>query len=871
MRYDEIISEGLVSPSIGPVLFGYDEIMRDVVTFSTPSDVIQRAYYTCLVYADMIQMYYISKARDAGKKIDEIGLADKTSKIIKEFWNCEKSVNWSKGDLVFSFLMDATADTCVFSEKAFGNIKKVRVCFTKARDNYKESDSYGYDDLKELLRSFRLLATTEFVNDDFAFNTTDGVHSIAAQPFFFLLNRGKISPVKDRFTVCHILTAINNGDKNHEIYAEVREFNSAGPNGRKREFCSQIEPDGNLDSIFRTLGISTKWFDSEEYLGDFTFLNNLIDGSRKAIKKFFASKINHISPQKEMQKEVLGLFADTSLHHKLIETLKKPIFFNDNDESSLNNFLFELFINYGVTNALTALLFSPDAAVGNSLFDYYMAAFTENGCLSEEEEKLLKNECAVSISSQVARLEKIIARSSNGFRRRQREIEAEWRTFYILKAAGIKSENLITDIGSVISIDDYFEMIRNPHASLLESFGNLMTFLNAFYGALLQNSSKLNYSKFVRDFLTLKKDILSQKPDVREQLEAFLKILEASVGNKVVNELIGRRHICNPAEFEDYMQSVLTELSAEQERESETSAVTLPSQDRVFISYSHEDSDLVNKVVNALESLDIHVYYDKQEFHGGDNWEHNTATEIQSENCKVMLVFMSKSSVKKDAVLFELRCMKREGKPIIPINLEREPIRNYLENAMFDINDADGASNASNIAKIIPDSKIYIDILASATGSDAFKDDFAEIIKRDVLFAASQSKSEYRPHSSTFSPLELAIANMYAFFKTGKYLIYDNNEALSGVFSSSTKDLSKCVYPLIASVKEKQIRRDNIALLGYELSAGKKYASSDTKYILTSRKLKADDYYCIPKSRFVGDNCQWMVEPLLIRGDDISE
>ena len=111
MRYDEIISEGLVSPSIGPVLFGYDEIMRDVVTFSTPSDVIQRAYYTCLVYADMIQMYYISKARDAGKKIDEIGLADKTSKIIKEFWNCEKSVNWSKGDLVFSFLMDATADT----------------------------------------------------------------------------------------------------------------------------------------------------------------------------------------------------------------------------------------------------------------------------------------------------------------------------------------------------------------------------------------------------------------------------------------------------------------------------------------------------------------------------------------------------------------------------------------------------------------------------------------------------------------------------------------------------------------------------------------------------------------------------------------
>ena len=112
---------------------------------------------------------------------------------------------------------------------------------------------------------------------------------------------------------------------------------------------------------------------------------------------------------------------------------------------------------------------------------------------------------------------------------------------------------------------------------------------------------------------------------------------------------------------------------------------------------------------------------------------------------------------------------------------------------------------------------------------------------------------------------------MYAFFKTGKYLIYDNNEALSDVFSSSTKDLSKCVYPLIASVKEKQIRRDNIALLGYELSAGKKYASSDTKYILTSRKLKADDYYCIPKSRFVGDNCQWMVEPLLIRGDDISE
>ncbi len=873
MRYDQIISENLLTPSLGPIVFGNDPRIRDFITLGTPSDVAQTAYYTCIMYANLIQMYYIAKARDIGTTIDNISLPDHVCKIIKQFWLCSNDTDWRSGELVFSFLIDASADSIVMGDNAKDIIAKARNAYAHSKVNYKIDSEFTYDDLKSLLKNFKLFASTEFKNNEFIINLHNKIYHIQAQPFVFFLEQGRLSSVENSNAVCHLLSSVKKGDKNYEIFVVVSEINSLGKTGRKRDICCQIEPDGNLDLIFRAIGISAKWFETEEYLGDYTFLNNLIESSKIAIKKYFNTIMQYVSPKKDMSNEIFSLFADTSIFFKLSNNNGKPIYLGNNDES-LSGFLFELFINYGVTNALTALLFSPNERNGQLLFDCYLFAFVQSGCISKEEAENYSIECAQLISSRTTRLNKIMDSSSAGFARRQREIESEWRTYFILRAAGIKNEKLFTDVGSIISIDDYFEMIRNPRASLYESLQSNLTFLNAFYGALLKNSSKLNYAKFVRDFKMIKSTLITENHDNRSLMKVFLNLINESIGNKIINDILGRQRICNPDEFEDYMQTIINELNKQQENFTSYSTPnsTFSSDDRVFISYSHDDYELVSTIVEKLKVNNLKVYFDKENFYGGDDWREKATREILDSHCKAMLVFVSKSSIKKSTVRYELTCIKNENKPIIPINLEPEPIKNYLTDAMVDLQNPDTATIARDVYDFLPASLLYINAVEQDKSGNKILSSCIDKIKHDLFKTVERHYStEYHIHSKAFSPLELAVANLYAYLKTGKYNYYDNEDAIFKIFSNENRDLSKCIYPLIASVKEKQIRRDNITLLGYELMSGKKSSSNQSKYILTSRKLKADDYYCIPKSRFVGENCQWMVEPLLIRDDDLAD
>ena len=55
-----------------------------------------------------------------------------------------------------------------------------------------------------------------------------------------------------------------------------------------------------------------------------------------------------------------------------------------------------------------------------------------------------------------------------------------------------------------------------------------------------------------------------------------------------------------------------------------------------------------------------------------------------------------------------------------------------------------------------------------------------------------------------------------------------------------------------------------LILVGYEIITGKGRENTSTNYILSSHKLTVDDYYCVPKYHSTGENCLWMIEPLLI-------
>lgn len=239
-----------------------------------------------------------------------------------------------------------------------------------------------------------------------------------------------------------------------------------------------------------------------------------------------------------------------------------------------------------------------------------------------------------------------------------------------------------------------------------------------------------------------------------------------------------------------------------------------------------------------------------------------------------MLAFTSKSSVRKEAVEYEITGMKLVKKPIIPINLEKEPISDYLNAAKYEYGNPEktrSATSANKISSVFTESVIFLSARNPSFDDYELNPNLIDEIIKNINRALHSSKNVFSVQQKGFSQLELTVANLYAFLKTSNYKRYNNAEEITELFKSDDSDLSKCIYPLIASVKETQIRRDNITLLGYELIAGKNRTYKNINYILTARKLKADDYYCLPKCRYVGNKCQWMVEPLMIRYDDLTE
>lgn len=61
----------------------------------------------------------------------------------------------------------------------------------------------------------------------------------------------------------------------------------------------------------------------------------------------------------------------------------------------------------------------------------------------------------------------------------------------------------------------------------------------------------------------------------------------------------------------------------------------------IFVSYSHKDLEIVTEVVNELKKRLFLVWFDKNEIEGGDFWEENIITGIESAT--VVLVFLSKN------------------------------------------------------------------------------------------------------------------------------------------------------------------------------------------------------------------------------------
>lgn len=71
----------------------------------------------------------------------------------------------------------------------------------------------------------------------------------------------------------------------------------------------------------------------------------------------------------------------------------------------------------------------------------------------------------------------------------------------------------------------------------------------------------------------------------------------------------------------------------------------------VFVSYRHDDKPATEKIVEALKSRKIEVWYDHEKIRGGDDWEREIKTNI--DRCTLFMPVLSKHSQSDENVLIK--------------------------------------------------------------------------------------------------------------------------------------------------------------------------------------------------------------------------
>ena len=267
-----------------------------------------------------------------------------------------------------------------------------------------------------------------------------------------------------------------------------------------------------------------------------------------------------------------------------------------------------------------------------------------------------------------------------------------------------------------------------------------------------------------------------------------------------------------------------------------------------------------------LQKNHFDVIVDKRRFKLGDDWKQIARESISSDDCAVVLVFFSKNVVFSSAVEYELNHAHRSNKTIFTVNLEPQipSIYEYLDD--IEHSQSPEANLAGELKQYFPKNKIfaktdeYVSLLipglrellnGTETNIGSFVDESPELVEQVINFYALL-KYGYESDSSNFG------------FRRGEKADEFFSEEMEKKLS-----LSRCIFPLIVSVRETNIKRDNIALIGYEIIKNNTTAKRTNQYILSSKKLATDDYYCIPNYRLTGANGAWMVEPFLVKRWDL--
>ncbi len=901
MTFEELIKRKIISRSIAELLLNdEEEVDEDLFPHVFP----YKAFNIGLLYTALVQAYTLGLAIKKGVTLRELnGVGYPRS--IRDFWHSDGNANpYRSGShegkmWVFSFLNECTkcTDKNVFDGKA-EMIAKAQTAVEKTKNtgNRVYLDSAGFEGL---ICALPLLRVTEmdWQKMCFVFHTeNEGSFEMDCRPFLFFGDEELETLSNVRTPYCHVMSSIENGERHGQFFVNTYLLNDLDFEFSLKPIRWQVARNETLRMILKTLEISEEWLSVEECWCDFAFMKRLADAAEKVFEEYWGlDEMARIGS--DIRERLCDIFSEEGIRASVANIRKAS-----GEKLLLENMekvLFGLYINHGIFKTMYSIFHFPTVEKndGKKLFTLFLDKFEENAVLAASEKKSYLNECEQNIKQHLDALREKVAYSespTSSYQIRSKEIEAEWRAFTILKAAGIRNDNLFIDREAIYSIDDYYDRIGNVNTdsqTLLRDLSDVLSLLICTYAPILTNKTsnsqtrggkeymRLDEEQYYRESKQLKKEIAQDS--VEQLFERFIGVVEQSEDHPIIQGILGRKNICSERWLKALKDRILKKKDEAQEAKSDR---VEDVKRYVFISYAHRDNEgkadeerksyegPITQAVKEWKEKGFGVRFDDFEFAAGDNWIEKARAFIRDERCAGVVLFMSRKAAVSNAVLEEMKAAvdhanKKFGKGterarrfLIPVNLEEENISTYLDEINLDENETEeNTRTARKMLTILHDDKLAFPY---PQAKDRLEESIANLLKEPI-------KEEKATRVNSYSPLELAIANFYLFVKYGQ----DNQEkekksTLDQAFHGTGErkpSLDRCVFPIVASMKEARIHRDNVTLVGYEMIRDRGERNTQTNYILTSKPLLSpDDYYCIPHYDRVGEDCSWMVDPLLI-------
>ena len=866
--YQTIKEEKIISVSVMDILLGdTNEQNRKRLLLSNNLALLSKK--VCMLYTSLIQIYVVARAIDSsGEYLNQI--QRHAINTIKQYWNVESNQDISEQNSVFSFLgvwANAGIED-VLPKKATQAVKDIITACEKLNGNNRYEDPFIEEKFLALIRSMPLLSSFEFDHERHRIIFNNGKLSFETEysPFVEFWNSERKCTTKNKTDYPMVLTSVVKGHKNEELYFNYVYLDKYYKNTNSQTIKKPVMEDEWLRMICQCLDVKTEWYPVEQCWGNNSFLKHINDVTYNVFVNRWGCAAREKDSQKEVQNKLKEAFYGSSMYGEVGNGIIH--------QNELSNYLYGLFIKFGVFKTIKSILIESKSNKDKKAFyEDFIAHIARQGLASQEQIESDKNECECTIKFHEKKLKKFLTSASPAYEKRLREIEAEWQAFTILKLSGMCTEKLFADIENIYSIDDYFEMIKNPSTSLYEDLEEVMLLLTVFYGALEDDYMSVE-GNWQYDELRFQKRVIARKEKLTGiGLEAlfneFVNIVSRTEKTPLISDTLGRKYICTPEKLIEYRDEIFNDLK---KADVEKRDVEYHASKWAFISYKHNDDGSTPDYIERIKKSYVNCQLDENELQGGENWKDWVYNSIHNELCEVVYVFLDKKAACSEAVKYEImeaveEAERRKRKDpnfnvdrfIVPVNLEKEDIATYLS----ELADKDPQGYARAIYRFLtPKTGRLSEKMFLKWPEDADK------IFRDLLKRAPEADETGYVVKKNYSDNERHIANFYAFLKYGNdYYDIDDDDELNDYFTNPATSL--CIFPMVLSVKERKIKRDNITLVGYEIISGSNPDPSENCYILTSKKLTTDEYYCIPNTRTAND-CSWMIEPFLVREDLFS-